>query len=366
MRRALAAVAAGLVALGASTVARADDARPPVVAGYDPLVGAFIRTPDGRWELNPYAMIQITHTTAGRSEHVESTGFALHAAKLILHGHILDPSVTYHFQMNLGDGKVAAEDVYLHWAPTRTFALLVGQYEVAYNRQHITLEAYQELLERSIVDARFTLQRDIGAVAYLSDASHRFEATGGIWNGARQNAPNDDSSYLATLRLAYNPFGPIAFREADLDHSPIPRLSLAAAGAYNPERTIAPVAPATTSTTWSDTTQGVLESTLRWRGLSLTSELHARRYDDGKARWDTGGFAQAGYFVVPSKVQVVARGAHVIGTTVRDTDTVVEETAGINYYIRGHRLKLQAEGSRLETRRIKGGWRARAQLEFFL
>jgi hypothetical protein len=205
-----------------------------VVAGYDPERGTFVGTADGRWELNPYAMIQLTHVTSGQGSHVETTGFHLHAAKFILHGHVVDPSLTYHFQVNAGEGRVVGEDVYLHWRATPWLSLLVGQAEVTFNRQHMTLEAYQELVDRSIVDARFTLQRDIGAVATLSDPDRRYEATIGLWNGARQNAPNDDTGYLGTLRLAYNPLGPIVFREADLEDSRAPKVSLAVAGAYNP------------------------------------------------------------------------------------------------------------------------------------
>lgn len=340
---------------------------PGVVAGYDDERGTFVRTADGRWELNPYAMVQMTQVNTGQGSKVESTGVNLHAAKLILHGHIYDPSLTYHFQINAGEGRVVAEDVYLHWSATPWLAMLVGQNEVTFNRQHITLEAYQELVDRSTVDARFTLQRDIGAAFYLSDPKRHYEATLGVWNGARQNAPNDDTSYLGTLRLAYNPLGPIAFREADLDESRTPKVSFAVAGAYNPERIVAPVAPATHATTLHHIAQGVVEATLRYRGVSLTNELHVRRQaiDAAPHAWDTGGFTQLGWFLVPRHFQLVGRLAR-IGGAVNATDVIGEETGGASYYLLGHRLKLQVDASRLETRTVKDGWRARAQLEFFL
>lgn len=352
--------------LGASASASAAPL-PDVVAGYDPEIGTFVRTPDRRWELNPYAMVQLTHVTTGQGSQIETTGFNLHSAKLILHGHIYDPSLTYHFQLNAGEGRVVAEDLYLSWRAAPWFSVLVGQNEVPFNRQHITLEAYQELVERSSVDARFSLQRDIGTALYFSDPDKKYEATVGLWNGARQNNPNDDTGYLGTLRLAYNPLGPIAFREADLDDSRTPKVSFAVAGAYNPERKVAAVAPATEATTLHHIAQGVAEATLRYRGLSLSNELHVRRQaiDGGPHVWNTGGLVQLGFFVVPRHLQLIGRVTRIAGT-VKATDTIGEQTAGVSYYFLGHRLKLQADGSRLQTRNASDGWRAHVQLQFFL
>jgi hypothetical protein len=114
-------------------------------------------------------MVQITNVTTGGHALPDATGFNLHAAKFILHGHVYDPSITYHFQLNAGEGKVVAEDLYLRWDARPWLGVLIGQNEVPYNRQHI--------------------------------------------NG----------TYLTTVRLAVNPWGPISFREADLDDSPRPK-----------------------------------------------------------------------------------------------------------------------------------------------
>lgn len=329
--------------------------------GYDPEGGAFIRTADRAYELNPYGMMQLTHqSTFGDNR---TTGFNLHSAKLIFHGHALAPEITFHYQANFGEGRAVAEDMYVRWDPTRWFGVLVGQNEVPYNRQHITLEAYQQFVERSLVDARFNLQRDIGGIAYVATPDHHLELTLGVFNGARQNAPNDDTSYMTTARLAVNPWGPIQFREADLADSHHPKLSFAVAFAHNPQRIVA----GTTPTTLHAIDQGVMEATLRFRGLSLTSEAHARsqRVNDKAATRDFGAFAQVGYFVVPQRIELVARHAAIGGATAR-TDVVREDTIGINDYLHGHRFKLQLDGSRLRTGAGSNDYRIRAQIEFFL
>ncbi len=360
---------AGLVGLALAAIAAPARAapQPGVVAGYDPEIGTFVRTADGRWELNPYAMVQVTHIATGHGSDLDSNGFNLHAAKLIFHGHAFLPTLSYHLQLNAGEGRVAAEDVYLQWRATSWFSVLVGQYEVPFNRQHITLEAYQELVERSLVDARFNLQRDIGIIGYFSDPARRYEATVGLFNGSRQNLANDESGYLTTLRLAYNPMGPIAFREADIDDTHRPKLSVAVAGAFNPERVVPGATSNAPSTSLRQIAQGAFEVTLRFRGVSLSTELHARRQVESgsTAVSSAGGFEQIGYFIVPSRLQLVGRFARVTGPVAK-LEGVGEETVGLGYYFMGHRLKLQADGSHLETRTVRTGWRIRTQLEFFL
>lgn len=348
----------------AAPPARAD--LPAAEFGYDPDQGAFVRTRDHAWELNPYAMVQLQHVSLFENGDVSSTTFSLRAAKFILHGHIFHPTLTYHFQLNAGNGQVVAENIYLRWDPDPAFGLLAGQIEVPFNRQHITLEAYQQLIDRSIVDQRFTLQRDIGAAVYAGDRAHRFELTLGAWNGARQNAPNDDKTFMGTLRLAYNPWGPIPFREADLADSRHPRLSIAAAGAYNPARVVTDPNGANPPVTWRHVAQAVFEVTLRWRGISLSTEAHVRHLDvDDKGKLDYGAFAQVGVFVLPKHLEIEARFAAIDGK-LQPTDASRELTAGLSYYFRGHRLKLQADTSRLQLVSGTIDYRVRSQLEFFL
>ena len=337
---------------------------PSLVTGYDPDRGAYIGTRDGRWELNPYGMVQLRNDSTWSAGEVRQTTFTLHSAKAIFHGHIYDPTLTYHFQLNAGEGRVVAEDVYLRWDPSAELGLFVGQIEVPFNRQHVTLEAYQELIDRSAVDARFSLQRDIGVAAYVSDRAHAVEWTSGVWNGARQDAPNDDASYQLTTRLAWNPFGPIAFREADLADSHHPRLSLAVAGAYNPKRIVTDAAGRATTT--RRIAQDVIEATLRWRGLSLSTEGHARRLSDdlGRSRVDYGTFFQAGLFLVPRHVELIVRVGAIAGDLARG-EVAREGTIGVSGYLHEHRLKLQADASSLEAFAAPTVHRARAQVQFF-
>lgn len=356
-----------LLLLLASAPARADEpAPPPATFGYDLDRGAFIRTRDGAWELNPYAMVQLQSVSDFLDGQADSTRFALHAAKLILHGHIVRPTVTYHFQINAGEGQVVAEDIYLRWDALPQLTLLAGQIEVPFNRQHITLEAYQQLVDRSLADRRFNLRRDIGAAVYLSTADHRYEATASAWNGMGPNATTADGSLLLAGRLAWNPFGPIEFREADLAHATRPRLSIAVAAAWDAHRAVT-IGSARTPTDMHQVVQGVAELTLRWRGVSLTGEAHLRRMHrpDFTPMTDWGAFAQLGVFLVPRHFEVAARYCQ-LGGDLAPTDPFREVVGGANYYFHGHRFKAQADAGFTDTLDGTRDLRVRLQLEFFL
>lgn len=350
----------GLLALGSIIVAVPARAQQ---AGYDPERGAFLRSSDGRFAFHPYGMVQLQHT-ATFGEAATREGFAVRSAKWVMRAYDRSHDLTFHYQLNVGDGRAVAEDVFVRWEPTGWLSLTAGQIEVPFNRQHVTLEAYQQLIDRSTVDARFGLQRDQGVSVRLRFGA--VDLTLGAWNGARQNVANDDPTLLETARLAWSPFGAIPFEESDLSFSRRPLLSLAVAAAWNPLRSFAPdPAKPQTLTEQRRIGQGVLEVTLRYAGLSLTTEVHARRFETGTGTAvDYGELLQAGWFLLPKRLEVAGRLARSTGA-VAQNDPVQETAAGLNLFLRGHRLKLSGAWTTTTLRRGTREQRVRSQLEVF-
>ena len=56
-----------------------------------------------------------------------------------------------------------------------------------------------------------------------------------------------------------------------------------------------------------------------------------------------GFFSQAGYYVIPKKLEVAARYSTLDPDDNVSDDIGREYTGGINYYFRGHRSKIQAD-----------------------
>lgn len=334
--------------------------RAEVEAGYDPERGAYVRTSDGRWELNPYAMVQLMSDTEVPQDAPASTSAMVRAARLIFHGHVFSPTVTYHVQVNFAGGKAVPDNVYLHYQPWRWLGLLVGQIEVPLNRQHITLEAYQQFVERSQVDRQFNLQRSVGLIVYVSSAKHALEWTSGLFRAPAADPAAGTLAPMLTTRFSWSPFGPIEFREGDLALSQRPRLQLALAGVYDPY----PATPVPTPAEPGDVLQAVAELTLRFRGISISSEGHVRRRRGASPELSYGAFGQVGVLVLPPNLELVGRYGW-LGGGMDSADVQRETTTGASYYFHGHRLKVQGNYSRIRMGASTTQHRILFQLEFF-
>ncbi|MEK6635659.1 MAG: porin, partial [Planctomycetota bacterium] len=88
------------------------------------------------------------------------------------------------------------------------------------------------------------------------------------------------------------------------------------------------------------------ELSMKYRGISWHNELFARS-DDPESGGETvdsnGFFSQAGYFVIPKKLEVAARYSMLDPDNDVKHDIGKEYTAGVNYYFRAHRSKIQAD-----------------------
>lgn len=345
-----------------TTTAQAAPPGSPFHATYDTTRGAVLRSDDGAWTFRPYAMVALRHQTDHSADGVYAeNGFRMQATRLVVDARQERWKVQFHYQFHSDEGRLATGIVFARWAPSRRFGLLVGQTRVPFNREHITGFFYHQVIDRSVINARFGLSRDLGVAARAATDDQSFEATLGLWNGARAAAINDNQSYLTTARLVFQPTGPIPYEEGDLAASARPQVALALAFAANPARTFE-TGPDRKSTTWTNIRQALVEYTLRYRGVSFSTELHARtaQHADGPRR-DFGSLLQLGVFVVPHRFELVGRTAR-IGSSARVVgETRGEHLIGATVYLNGHRFKLQADGAILPRQDSPAERRVRLQ-----
>lgn len=89
----------------------------------------------------------------------------------------------------------------------------------------------------------------------------------------------------------------------------------------------------------------------KYRGLSVVSELYVREIVDAVGAvvpdlFDYGYYVQAGYFVVPGKVELTSRYSQIVGDSGSlggDKASADEWGGGFNYYIKKHNLKIQCD-----------------------
>ena len=97
----------------------------------------------------------------------------------------------------------------------------------------------------------------------------------------------------------------------------------------------------------TDSIIGNVDMGMRYRGFTWDSEYYIRsndpEADSGESITSDGFYTQAGYFVISKKLELAARYSLFDPDNDMPDDIQREYAAGINYYFRGHRSKIQTD-----------------------
>jgi phosphate-selective porin OprO/OprP len=202
----------------------------------------------------------------------------------------------------------------------------------------------------------------------------------GVYNGrSSKGFPNHDSSHLWVGRISLNPFGKYnLLQQGDIDYSKTPKACFLVSGFYDADR-LSQVRSSTDGKAQSVDPYNYknsgydLAALVRYKGFSADAEYGYERFEQDRQDGDTwnrfGYRFDAGYFIIPKKLEVVARYAYVErmednnvaksnasglglvsvngGTNNAIEKNLQEYTVGLNYYFYGHNLKLFVDYSYL-------------------
>lgn len=350
--------------------------------------GWTVSSKDGRFSLQLRGRIQFRYDL----EHPNVEGkdsqhlLQIRRARVVLMGTVFSPFIKYHFQFGFSpldmrnylpteEGSIRRNplrDARIEIDRLRDFTIWMGQMKVPFSRQRVVSSAYMNMVDRSMVNAEFNLDRDIGIMALSKDLGGlggRLAYYAGVFMGEGRNAFNfNDFGMLYVGRLEVRPFGAFDdYTEGDLARSAKPGLSIAGAYAYQDRahaaRGVLGDYPADRGTTNFHHVNADL--LFKWRGLSLTTAFHYRRglgringgaLDDMgmpiptvPARSGIGWYAQAGYVVPKIPLEVVGRYGLIRNTFGAESSMIGQDEVGggLNWYIVGHDLKVQLDYHRL-------------------
>lgn len=299
----------------------------------------------------------------------------VNTARLTFSGVVFKPELNYLLQLALGardyrDGATSpVYDAYFDWKPHRDFSIKAGQFFVPFDRLRTVRESALQLADRARPVQELSLDRDVGVVAYSdkfldehSPAALRLGAFGG--SGANLSTDKKPGALLVG-RVEVRPLGPIDDdSEGDLDRRAQPGLAIGAAVAedFRTNRQ-----KATTGLTFVGGTtnyaQAATDLAFKWQGAALLAEYLWRRASKDQissvdatgmpvvepTRSGSGWVLQASYLFNPP-VEFVARVSKLTakeGTDpafIKEVSTRGNELAtGLNYYLNGHKLKLQTD-----------------------
>jgi phosphate-selective porin OprO/OprP len=327
-------------------------------------------------------------------------------------------------------GYVAIEDGWL--------SVKAGQFKTPYARQEITSDSKLEFVDRALATNNFRFERAKGVMAYGTPFNSLLEYYGGVFNTTGRNGPlNPNNNFLYMTRLAVNPLGPIPYSEGDFGPTPTPLFAIGASYAYEK----APASDFTTNAVAgpnpSDPTQMIITTTgsqqnrvpyqlmiqpfynklknandltvqinnvetdlaARWLGIDLDFEYFFA-FNNNSAGSSAapaapfalpvtnfnnhGYFAQAGYFIIPKKLQVAGRYSEITpndkaivtkASGVVETQGQDELLGAVSWYFAEHNLKIQTDFGPVNNYGVKDQagditnrhdlrWRVQAQLVF--
>lgn len=240
------------------------------------------------------------------------------------------------------------------------FAIGLGQTKLPGNRQRVNSSGDLQLPDRSIVNSTFNIDRDFGAQVYYNNNIQGFHYVlrGAISSGDGRNINASDRGLAYTGRLELLPLGRFTnggdYFEGDLVRESKPKISVGLTLTSNQDAIRTGGQLGTFLYEPRDIETRMLDFLYKHNGWSLSSEFLKRtspnpltQNTDGDIRYVYAGHGenyQASY-LFKKNYELTGRFSRVRPDAPIQLfeEEVKQYTLGATKYIRGHRLKLQAD-----------------------
>lgn len=312
----------------------------------------------------------------------ESFEFRVRRLRLKFEGFVFDPKLTYYIQLSFSRGDMdwygpdldtrnsspnVIRDAVIYYNPTPDLQLGFGQTKLPGNRQRVVSSGDQQFVDRSIVNAMFTLDRDFGFFADFT--SDYINLRGAISSGEGRNSLESNSGLAYTGRVEFLPFGRFTgdndYVEGDLEREPTPKLSLAGTFSYN-DRAVREAGQLGSDLYASRSIRNFeLDALLKYNGWAWYNEYMKRDVDDPftvhpvtsdlRYLYTGYGFLSQLSYLFPGNVEIAGRYARITPSEKLyqtalypqlNENRIDRVQFGVTRYFVGHRLKIQANVAR--------------------
>lgn len=306
----------------------------------------------------------------GENLEVGSTDIRLRRCRLRFDGFVLSPKLQYKVQLGFSKADMdlvettttqAVRDAMVYYTPVKHWTFGIGQTKLPGNRQRVVSSGALQLPDRSIVNAQFTLDRDMGLFATWDNNNEHQPVLvkAAITTGEGRGANPGDDGLCYTGRVEWMPLGAFAnegdYFEGDLEREPKPKVSLAAGYSSNQHarRAAGQLGEFFPGTDGRTLNVFIADALLKYNGMALTTEFCQREVDgepvvveeEGSVKvfegW--GLNTQLSRMLGKRGFEVVGRYSMVVpGDRIRAAETRREEAwLGCTRYINHHKVKVQ-------------------------
>ena len=340
----------------------------PITAGWSKKNGFHIRDEENLFLLKIGARAQIRYTYKGRDQRgstvdpgeqgdSDESYFELERMRFVLSGHVVDPRLQYYFQWDSetdAGGTRLADALAAYQVIEDKLKIGAGQFKAHFLRQETTSSSSQQMVERSLSNEFFNIDRVIGMWAEGNPTSGTYYSIG-VNNGYRSLnrsiSTGIDHSMAIVGKFDLVVLGEWeTYSESDLKRRQDPFLSLGVSGATDANN-------GTDGATDPEykTYQFGADATFKYMGFSILGEYVGRWLDyektpaamdpdvsSGSNTYAHGFNVQGGYFLTEF-LEATARCSVVYGNEGFNDGTAIEAGPGFNWFINGHKVKLQTD-----------------------
>ena len=303
--------------------------------------------------------------------------------RMIAQGYAYSKDMTYKLEFDprafATDTRKGLIESYVNYKFIDEVQIKVGQMKTPFTRQELISDGALQFVDRSIVVDAFKPTYDIGAMLNGKIAGGLAYYYAGVFNGSGQTNLRSSNDNMFVARVVVNPLGDMPYSEADLDGSVKPLLSIGANYFMNTLNKTTPTGGAATLDNnisnyaagggWLgngfasnkfaandkiDVDSYGVDLAFKWMGLSLQGEYllgeaeSQRTAAKGLLRAQ-GFYGQAGYMVIPKKLEVAFRYSYLDQNRSVANDLKTEQIGAVSYYFNKHNMKLQGDVANIHT-----------------
>ncbi|MCR5862797.1 OprO/OprP family phosphate-selective porin [Flavobacterium sp. J372] len=213
--------------------------------------GLGLTSPDSLFQLNIRFRMQNRVTYLQEEDEEAAIDGQIRRLRLRFDGYVGNPKFLYALQLSFAPGDVGEvregeniniiRDAMIFYRPNRHWNIGFGQTKLPGNRQRVNSSGGLQLTDRTINNARFTIDRDFGfQVHNLNEFKDKFSYNfkGAISMGEGRNSTDEPDNGLAyTGKAELFPFGAFTkdgtYFEGDLMREQAPKLMISGAYQYN-------------------------------------------------------------------------------------------------------------------------------------
>ena len=319
--------------------------------------------------------------------HNSSSQFLIRRARLKFGGFVLNPKVKYKIELGLTNkdqGKVASDnnmapkmilDAVVKWNFYENFTLWAGQTKLPGNRERVISSANLQLVDRSLVNKIFNIDRDMGVqLRHYFTLGKNFTVVESLAmsQGEGRNLVQDNlGGYQWTARVEVYPFGKFKgkgdYVGGAVKRQQTPKLAIGATYDFNNNA----VKDRSNMGSYMLIDDGLgyyetninsifIDAMFKYQGFSFMAEYANRQADnpiavnsDGSETGDVvdvgDGLNLVSGYLFDNDVELTGRYTTIsLEKEITGSDLQSQYTFGLSKYFKGHKLKVQTDVSYLD------------------